>query len=200
MTKVITSKDIRRAFTEKVNEYLVQGMEISVRTMSGSQGEISKVDLTDGKHIYRVRLERDHRFFEEDFFFGSCDTIELIVERYEDDGRNVFDTWGTLWSGKGELIEEKKWYSLDSDKTAFVDNEEEMRRIFEMRDARRKSKREVRQDITDDKKIAVIHKLVKKHKGYASVNKKAIEKVVKHSGMKYQVYFTRESKKNPLVV
>jgi hypothetical protein len=200
MTKIITAKEIRRAFTEKVNEYLAQGMEISIRTMSGSQGEVSKVDLTDGKFIYRIRLDREHKMFDEDFFYGYCDTIELTVEKFEDSGRNEFDAWETLWSGKGELIEAHTWYSLDRDKTAFVDSMEEMGRIFKVRDERRACRRVVSQKITDDRRIALVHKMVKKHKGYASVNKKAIEKVVREGGYNFRVFFTAESKKGSLRV
>ncbi len=195
---IITAKDIRRAFTEKINNYLAQGMEISVRTMSGSQGEISKVDLTDGKYIYRVRLDRESKMFDEDFFYGYCDTIELTVEKFEDSGRNEFDMWETLWSGKGELIETHTWYSLDRDKTAFVDSMEEMERIFKARVERRESRREKNKVVTDDRRIALVHKMVKKHKGYASVNKKAIEKVVREGGYNFRVFFTAESKKGSL--
>lgn len=200
MAEVITSKEIRSAFTAKVSEYLAQGMEISVRTMSGSQGEIGKVDLTDGKFIYRIRLDRESKIFDEDFFYGYCDTIELTVEKFEDSGRNEFDMWETLWGGKGELIEANTWYSLDRDKTAFVDSVEEMGRIFKIRDERRERRCEKDKVIADDRRIALVHKMVKKHKGYASVNKKAIEKVVSEGGYNFRVFFTAESKKGTLLV
>lgn len=200
MTKVIFSKDIRKAFTDKVNEYLAKGMEISVRTMSGSQGEIGKIDLTDGKNIYRIRLEREHRFIDRDFFYGGIDTIELIVEKYEDDGRDALDTWGTLWSGKGELIEEKTWYSIE-DRKAFTDSFDEILRLLEIRTSRRKNREIETKEITDSKRISILLKIVKKRRGYSSVTKKQIAKITKSdakilkSDAGYMVFFTNESRK-----
>lgn len=80
MTKIITTKEIQKAYTEKVNEYLAKGMQINTGTMSGSQGEICKIDLTDGSSIYRIRLERDREYLNKDFFYGAFETIDLIVE------------------------------------------------------------------------------------------------------------------------
>lgn len=196
MTKVIFSKDIRKAFTDKVNEYLAKGMEISVRTMSGSQGEITKVDVTDGRYIYRIRLDNDYRCLDD--FFRRFEMIVLTVEKFEDDGRNEFDTWGTLWSGKGEMVEEKAWFALNREKTAFVDTDEKMQRIMRIREERYESRKNAKQEITDSKRVALIYKMVKKHKGYASVNKKAIEKVVREGGYNFRVFFTAESKKDSL--
>ena len=48
--------DIRTAYTQKVAELLAQGYTIFPDTMSGHQGEIAKVDLTNGSEILRVLL------------------------------------------------------------------------------------------------------------------------------------------------
>lgn len=200
MTKVIFSKDIRKAFTDKVNEYLAKGMEISIRTMSGSQGEIGKIDLTDGQNIYRIRLERDHSYIDKGFFYGGIDTIELIIEKYEDDGRDALDTWGTLWSGKGELIEKKIWYSIE-DRKAFTDSFDEILRLLEIRTSRRKNREIETKEITDSKRISILLKIVKKRRGYSSVTKKQIAKITKSdakilkSDAGYMVFFTNESRK-----
>jgi hypothetical protein len=69
-----------------------------------------------------------------------------------------------------------------------------------MRNERRESRCEKNKVITDDRRIALVHKMVKKHKGYASVNKKAIEKVVREGGYNFRVFFTAESKKGSLRV
>ena len=39
---------IREAFTQKVSELLAQGYTLFPDTMSGHQGEIAKVDLSNG--------------------------------------------------------------------------------------------------------------------------------------------------------
>lgn len=43
--------DINRKFTETVSSYIAQGYIINTASMSGSQGEIAHIDLTDGKQI-----------------------------------------------------------------------------------------------------------------------------------------------------
>ena len=46
--------DINQKFTAKVAEYIAKGYTINTATMSGSQGEVAHVDLTDGKQVVRV--------------------------------------------------------------------------------------------------------------------------------------------------
>lgn len=48
--------DINQRFTAKVAEYIAKGYTINTATMSGSQGEVAHVDLTDGKQVVRVLL------------------------------------------------------------------------------------------------------------------------------------------------
>ncbi len=43
--------DINQKFTAKVAEYIAKGYTINTATMSGSQGEVAHVDLTDGKQV-----------------------------------------------------------------------------------------------------------------------------------------------------
>lgn len=49
--------DINKRYTELVAEYIGEGYSINAASMGGSQGEISKVDLTDGKRILRVLVQ-----------------------------------------------------------------------------------------------------------------------------------------------
>lgn len=50
--------DINKRFTEIVSEYIAAGYTLNTASMNGSEGEISKVDLTDGKEILRVLVRR----------------------------------------------------------------------------------------------------------------------------------------------
>ena len=55
-------ENINKKFTEKVNEYISRGYYINAGTMScsGGQGEISHIDLTNGKEMSEalaLRLE-----------------------------------------------------------------------------------------------------------------------------------------------
>ena len=53
----MTKNDIRNLYTQKVAELLAQGYQINPETMSGSQGEIAHIDLTNGSEILRVLIE-----------------------------------------------------------------------------------------------------------------------------------------------
>ena len=198
MENVILANEIRTAFTNKVNEYLAKGMEINIGTMSGTQGEIARIDLTDGKYIYRIRLDRDYTKITDNDDYFRTDTINLIVEKFEDNQRAVLDTMAILWGGKGELVEEKIWYSID-DRRAFVDTVENAKRYIELREARLQARRTVRKEVTDPARLALIYKLVKKQRGYATTPKKNILKVTLE-GKRYYVYFTADSKKTPLLI
>ena len=52
--------DISRIYTSKIAELLSAGYQINPWTMSGSQGEIAKVDLTNGSEIIRVLIEKSY--------------------------------------------------------------------------------------------------------------------------------------------
>ena len=49
--------DLNNIFTAKVNELLAKGYIFHTETMAGHQGEIAKVDLTNGEEVIRVVME-----------------------------------------------------------------------------------------------------------------------------------------------
>lgn len=110
--------EINKKFTEKVAEYLSMGYIINTRTMSGTQGELAKVDLTDGTEIVRIVLERNHR--------DSKDVVILTVGKAKDNVLpNNPDNMGTIWNGRLETIEQYTWYRHDYRKDWFVTEGEE---------------------------------------------------------------------------
>ena len=72
-------EQINRKFTEKVTELLAQGYTMNTATMGGSQGEIAKVDLTDGKKIIRVMLDTDRGVERIGGRFYDFDKVVLII-------------------------------------------------------------------------------------------------------------------------
>ena len=108
-------QDIRNAYTQKVTELLNQGYTIFPDTMSGSQGEIAHIDLTNGSEILRVLLYRDHSWERgEDGYIG--DTVCLTVGKAAPDTR-VFDNWdGTIWNNRLEPRFEIKWAWLGANR------------------------------------------------------------------------------------
>ena len=53
-------ENINAEYTEEVSKFIQNGWTINTTTMSGSQGEVAKVDFTDGKRIARVALEKKY--------------------------------------------------------------------------------------------------------------------------------------------
>ena len=86
--------ELNTIFTAKVNEYLAKGYTFNTETMSGHQGEIAKVDLTNGEEIIRVIMERKHSWE-----LGECFTI--TVGRATEVEPGITDT---IWNNKLEVL------------------------------------------------------------------------------------------------
>ena len=67
--------DINAKFTAAVNNYLAQGYIINTASMSGSQGEVAHIDLTNGKQIVRVLLDS----FTEWEDYNNLKGLKLVV-------------------------------------------------------------------------------------------------------------------------
>ena len=101
--------DINQKFTAKVAEYIAKGYT----TMSGSQGEVAHVDLTDGKQVVRVLLDS----FTEYDSFNSLSGLEIVVGTPAD--KVVpYDTvrYNTIWNNRLEVIESERFYEIGSSK------------------------------------------------------------------------------------
>ena len=108
-------QDIRNIYTQKVTELLNQGYTIFPDTMSGHQGEIAHIDLSNGSEILRVLLCRGHHWERgEEGYVG--DTICLTVGKAAPDTR-VFDNWdGTVWNNRLESRFEIEWAWIGSNR------------------------------------------------------------------------------------
>ena len=104
------STDINAIFSAKVAEFLANGYQINTNTMSGSQGEVAKVDFRKGDELIRVVLDRKTIFTDH----YSCDGIVLIVGRCTD--QYALDAQGfrdaTVWNSHLEVIEERTFCKM----------------------------------------------------------------------------------------
>ena len=102
--------EINAIFSEKVAKYLNEGYVLHPYTMAGHQGEIAKVDLTNGKEIIRVWLDT-----------VNCDSyhfrqgIALTVGRSTNERllnpRNY--RWSdTLWNNDCEVVEQRVFWQM----------------------------------------------------------------------------------------
>lgn len=107
-------EEINRRFTEVVTEWIAKGYTFNLSTMAGHQGEIGKVDLTDGKEVIRILLDRfgsPLNRIGDDYY--SLEGIKLIVGRVTDPVTpNSPDEWQTIWNGHLETISCEEFYLI----------------------------------------------------------------------------------------
>lgn len=173
--KIYRTKDINELFTKVVQKYLAQGLSVNLNTMSGSQGEIAKVDLTDGEHIYRIRIEKEHHFEK------HIDILRLEVRLYEANNDKIDDSFHTLWNSQGQLIENINFYELDGRGYAdvYTIDEKFADECEEKRFQRFRATHPQRKPLNVDNK-RVCRNIVNNHKGYKSVRPAEIKKVARH--------------------
>ena len=102
--------DINKKFTEVVTEYIVKGYNINTSSMRGSQGEIAKVDLTNGQEIVRIYIKKfsdwKQRTRGYEIVVGKCvDNVEP----------NSNSDWATIWDEHLEVIDIVRFFQADFD-------------------------------------------------------------------------------------
>lgn len=109
--------EINKMFTEIVNEYISKGYYINTGSMGGSQGEIAKVHLTDGKELICVYIthtcNKKVSYAENTHFL---EVVEIVVGRSNAvDAVSAIDKRGffaTVWLDNLEIIKTKTFYSV----------------------------------------------------------------------------------------
>ena len=149
-------KDIEKAFTEKVQEYLMKGYRFYSDGMRGSQGELAKVVLTDDNELIIIYLDEDHRPLE-----VIHNSVILFVEKQP-------CTKHTVWLHEGDIIEKTVWYDLSGGYGEYYldSNDPKMNDIIAIkcyrRNLRHNSKNSKNVEFTSDKAKKIILPLIKK--------------------------------------
>lgn len=103
--------DINKRYTEIVAEYIGKGYAINTISMSGSQGETAKVDLTNGTEIVRVMVDTfsDWR--------ANVEGVEIVIGRVTDKFVKPHNNsgWDTIWNNKLEVITTERYYRIGRD-------------------------------------------------------------------------------------
>ena len=214
MTHLVFMEEIGKAYTDTVKEYMDCGMEVHLGSMSGSQGEIAKIDLHDATDVYRIRLSSDTKFPEaEDGNRFSVHMITLDVERFVNEyhPNAPLDTLGgTLWNGRGESLLHKEWYSPDyRSRVVYFESYEDIKAFGELRYKRIMSKGipEIERELplSNEKVVTRVRDIVRKHKGYMRIKRTHIKRVVRIVNRKsavatYKIEFTDDCGKAPLTI
>lgn len=88
---IYTKKDIQKFYTKMVKENLEYG-DINIRSMSGSQGEDSRIDINLGGRIRRVLI---YTIYDIDIH----DVIFIKIIDFMDNGSGIY------WNDKGDLVQ-----------------------------------------------------------------------------------------------
>ena len=159
--------EIDHRFTAKVAEYISKGYRIHTSSMSGSQGEIAKVDLTNEKETVRILLNIEHKAF-------TGTEISLSVGRVSDEF--ALNTDRVIWNGKLDIIEETKWVRITENYFVSPDEFIEIRRKRHERfESRRISDKRV---FTEGAKVIALN-YVKKQPRCKTVKLADIDRVFK---------------------
>ena len=124
----MTFKNINERFSAIVGEYLDKGYTINAGTMSGLQGEVAKVDMTNGKEILRIRIESCGGGIREP------ENISISVGKCTDKVRaNRNNEWNTIWNDHLEELHRETYYALDNYGRCAFGTKEEAKRCDEIR-------------------------------------------------------------------
>ena len=177
--KLFGMSEISDVYTLTVSHYLSQGFKFAIGGFgNGSQGEISKTDLTNdgGKTVYRIWAKED---YVSDFSnYKSRYVLSIIVKKYE----NVNDN-GTLWYSEGEIVYKTSYYSIldyhRGNKKLYVESEEDFELINRLQFQRAEIRWEMKKDFEEIHSIPskVLLNIIRKQKGYKSVQSKDIARV-----------------------
>lgn len=181
--------DINKRYTEYVAEYMSKGYTINTQTMRGSQGEVTKIDFTDGKEIIRVML---NSFY--DWRDGSG--FEIIVGKVDGSVKpHQNDNWHTVWNDKLEIISSERFYKIDWHNTDYYVTKEEAYRAEAIRRERYKNKPndhgEERTRKTSPEAIAIAKRIIRNKLGFKRISDADVE--LFKTGNKYKVTYHGKS-------
>ncbi len=183
--------DINKRYTELVAEYIRKGYTINAATMSGSQGEIAKVDLTNGTDIIRIYVGT---FTDWNHYYG-LEGVEIVIGISTDDVvPNSHSDFGTVWSSRLNILRRERFYKIGDGRKSgrMYGTIEEAEAAIAKRVARHSARECKSNTFTPTSGMMAIAKRVVRDK---FVYKRIIEsgiKLTKHRG-KYTVSYRNES-------
>lgn len=119
MGNIIKLSEISKIYTNRLSELLQMGYVMNPSTMPGTQGEYGRMDLTKdgGKTVRRIYIDRGHEYNRDLDSFDCFDFLTIIEEEF-----NTSEFGSTLWNGKGNKINEQRFYLLDRKRNVYEMN------------------------------------------------------------------------------
>lgn len=173
----MTKTELNTLFTAKVNNYLANGYTFHLNSMSGSQGEIGKVDLTNGKEIIRIMLESGSDW-NDHYYLPYCYT--LTVGRATKVQPGIGYGSKTIWNQDLEVLDQVRFYCPTNHSDYLITKEEAMaNREKAMARARARNLSKPTQEVTDKTYIKALLPYLHRLNGCKSVKARHITQVRK---------------------
>lgn len=173
----MTKTELNTLFTAKVNNYLANGYTFYLNSMSGSQGEIGKVDLTDGKEIIRIMLESGSDW-DDHYYLPYCYT--LTVGRATKVQPGIGYGSKTIWNQDLEVLDQVRFYCPTNHSDYLITKEEAIaNREKAMARVRARNLSKPTQEVTDKAYIKALLPYLNKLNGCKSVKARHITQVRK---------------------
>ena len=186
--------ELNNIFTNKVNSYLAKGYTFHLDSMSGSQGEIGRVDLTNGEEVIRIKLESARDW---EVGYGEyCFTITVGRTTKVEEGLGRMSK--TIWNSDLEILEEEKFYS-PSYESEYLTTKEEIETNYEKALDRRAARSLTKmEEITDTAIIKALLPYINHISGCKTVRVKHITRIQKqtliHGGYRFYVSIQKNNK------
>ena len=168
--------EIEAIFTAKVNEFITNGYTINAATMSGSQGEVAKIDFRKGNDVYRVLLEQTTEISRHGSRYVAILTVGRSTENVIRDDC-PFDTMGpTFWNNRMEIMEQRKFYQVDRRADYYTEDVTEYDAMREKQYRRylNHDDRQPRKELPEAARM-IAKQFIKRTTGKARVNSKEIK-------------------------
>jgi len=168
----MTYADINKRFSEIVTEYLNEGFTFNTATMGGSQGEIAKVDLTNGADIIRISIESFSNWQE------NIEGLEIVIGRdtkgqVKPNGSNRY--FNTIWGNDLDIIRIERFYRI-SHHAEFFGTEDDAKNAAEVR--RNRWRHQIPSNtayVPSENALKIAKKIVRKRFGYTRLNPKEVK-------------------------
>ena len=184
-------EDIQDQYTEMVDRYIRKGYVINPESMSGSQGEIAKIDLTDGGEIVRVYMEHKTHYGSPENDWFDYESIDIVAESFP--YQEQTGLFSDIWTGKGEEIARIEFCKLRGEYNcnlggSFTTKEAYVQMLKDTREKRAERKAHDQEDtITSDTLYDKMLEIVKKQRGCKTVEMDDISGARKINGS-YVIY------------
>ena len=176
--------NIESIMTAKVAEYIAKGYTLSTGTMSGSQGEVAKVDVVKNKQVVRIMLTRENRYDDNGCYFA----LTLTVGCHTLPKARCFDR--IIWNRDLEVIERREFFSVDIDADNFTENRDDLieqhkKQMQRWRNREALREMRIKKDITSEKAKAIVLPFIRRQNRCKRMKVEDIVKVIRFNTSKY---------------